>query len=383
MKQEELKTLLYDEIAKCNRCGFCLPHCPVYTVEGKEWATPRGKNALVRAIIEGKIGWTPEIEETLFRCTGCRLCTQVCLPAVETNAGVLAGRACLAEKKQYPKIVDRVVGALENNFNISDEPNEDRSQWMDFLKNVPEDRYQREKAEVVYFVGCVAAFFPLVQKIPLAFVQILDKSNIDFTLLGGEEWCCGFPLIQMGMVDKMDRLMEHNQEKVHQVGAKQVVFACPSCYHTWKEKYKVKADLLHATQFMERLINEGKIVFKNGFHNTVTYHDPCDLGRNSNVYDAPRNILTAIPGLKLIEMANNRQLCTCCGGGGDLEMIDPELSAAIAGRKIREIQDTGAEVVVTSCQQCVRTISGYARKREIDLKVMDITEVVLEAMGSY
>jgi heterodisulfide reductase subunit D len=133
---------------------------------------------------------------------------------------------------------------------------------------------------------------------------------------------------------------------------------------------------------MERLISEKKIVFNNGFNKTVTYHDPCDLGRNSGVYDAPRNILRQIPGLKLVELENNRQLCNCCGGGGDLEMIDPELSAAIAERKIQEIQDTEAEVVVTSCQQCIRTISGYARKHEIDLKVMDITEVVLEAMGS-
>jgi len=381
MKQEELKTLLYDEIAKCNRCGFCLAHCPVYAVRGREWATPRGKNALVRAIIEGKIGWTPEIEEALFRCTGCRLCTQTCFPAVETNQGVLAGRACLAEMQQYPKIVDQVVEALENNFNISDEPNEDRTQWMDFLKNVPENRYQKEKAEVIYFVGCVAAFFPLVQKIPLAFVQILDKSNVDFTLLGGEEWCCGFPLIQMGMADKMQKLIEHNQEKVKEIGAETVVFACPSCYHTWKEKYKTNGELLHSTQYIEKLINEGKIAFKNGFNKIVTYHDPCDLGRNSKVFDPPRNILNAIRGLKLVEMANNRQLCVCCGGGGDLEMIDPELSAAIAERKIQEIRDTGAEVVVTSCQQCIRTISGYARKQEIDLRMMDITEVVLEAMG--
>ena len=134
MKQEELKTLLYDEIAKCNRCGFCLAHCPVYAIEGREWATPRGKNAIVRAIIEGRIGWTPEIEEALYRCTGCRLCTQTCFPAVETNQGVLAGRACLANMHQYPKIADRIVQALESDFNISGDPNEDRSQWMDFLK---------------------------------------------------------------------------------------------------------------------------------------------------------------------------------------------------------------------------------------------------------
>ncbi len=116
MKQEELKTLLYDEIAKCNRCGFCLAHCPVYAVTGREWATPRGKNALVRAIIEGKIGWTPEIEETLFRCTGCRLCTQTCFPAVETNQGVLAGRECLVGRSQYPKIVDRVSAGRGKQF---------------------------------------------------------------------------------------------------------------------------------------------------------------------------------------------------------------------------------------------------------------------------
>ena len=382
MKQEELKTLLYDEIAKCNRCGFCLAHCPVYAIKGRESATPRGKNALVRAIIEGKIDWTPEIEETLFRCTGCRLCTQTCFPAVETNQGVLAGRQCLVDRNQYPKVVNHVVEALENNFNILNEPNENRSMWMEGLRDVPDHRYNKEKAQVIYFVGCVAAFYPMAHKIPQTFVQILDKAKVDFTLLGGEEWCCGFPLIQAGMNEKMQRLVEHNEKKIKEIGAERVVFACPSCYHTWKEKYNTGAELLHSTQFMERLISEGKIAFHNGFDKTVTYHDPCDLGRNSKIFDAPRNILKQIPGLNLVELENNRQLSVCCGGGGDLEMIDPDLSAAIAQRKIEEIQRTGAEEVVTSCQQCIRTISGYARKHKIKLKVKDITELVLEAMGS-
>jgi len=382
MKREELKEQLYDEIAKCNRCGFCLAHCPVYAIKGREWATPRGKNALVRAIIEGKIDWTPEIAETLFRCTGCRLCTQTCFPAVETNQGVLAGRQCLVDRNQYPKVVDRVVEALENNFNISNEPNENRSMWMEGLGNLPDSRFQKEKAQVIYFIGCVAAFYPMAHKIPQTFVQILDKAKVDFTILGGEEWCCGFPLIQAGMPEKMQKLVKHNLEKVQNVGAKTVVFACPSCYHTWKEKYRTDAELLHSTQFIERLIAEGKITFNNGAAKKVTYHDPCDLGRNSKVFDPPRNILKQIPNLNLVELENNRQLCVCCGGGGDLEMIDPDLSAAIAQKKIEEIQRTGAEEVVTSCQQCIRTISGYARKHKIKLKVKDITELVLEAMGS-
>jgi heterodisulfide reductase subunit D len=278
-------------------------------------------------------------------------------------------------------VVDRVVEAVENNFNIADEANEDRTQWVEFMRNAPAHGYQKDKAKVVYFVGCVGAFFPLVQKIPQSFVQVLDKGGVDFTVMGGEEWCCGFPLIQAGMPEKMQKLIEHNQEKIRQVGAETVVFACPSCFHTWKTKYDTDAQLLHSSQFMEKMIEEGKITFKNGFAKTVTYHDPCDLGRNSKVFEAPRNILNKIPGLKLVELEGNRQLSVCCGGGGDLEMIDPALSEAIARKKIEEIQRTGAEVVVTSCQQCIRTISGNARKREIDLRVMDITEVVLEAMG--
>ena len=213
MNKEELKTLLYDEIAKCNRCGFCLAHCPVYTVTGREWATPRGKNALVRAIIEGKIGWTREIEETLFRCTGCRLCTQTCFPSVETNLGVLAGRECLVDRKQYPKVIDRVVDSLNNHFNISNEPNANRTMWMEALENIPDHQFRKEKAKVVYFVGCVAAFYPMAHKIPQTFVQILNKAHVDFTILGGEEWCCGFPLIQAGMKDKMQKLIEHNRRR--------------------------------------------------------------------------------------------------------------------------------------------------------------------------
>jgi heterodisulfide reductase subunit D len=222
----------------------------------------------------------------------------------------------------------------------------------------------------------------MAQKIPQTFVQILQKADVDFTVLGGEEWCCGFPLIQAGMKKKMEKLIEHNQEKVKAVGAETVVFSCPSCFHTWKEKYQTGAELLHSTQFIERLVGEGKITFQNGAERTVTYHDPCDLGRNSKVFDAPRNILKKIPGLNLVELEGNRQLSVCCGGGGDLEMVDPVLSAAIAQRKIEEIQRTGAEEVVSSCQQCIRTILGNARKNKIKLKVRDITEVVLEAMGS-
>jgi len=202
---------------------------------------------------------------------------------------------------------------------------------------------------------------------------------VDFTILAGEEWCCGFPLIGAGMSKELEKLKAHNLDKIQEVGAKRVVFSCPSCYRTWNEFYDTDVELLHSSHLLEQLIKEKKIPLKE-LDLTVTYHDPCDLGRNSGVYEPPREVLRMIPGLKLVELAHNREKAICCGGGGNLEMVDPELSAAIAQKKIDEIQNTGADIVVTACQQCIRTISTRARKQGIKLKVMDLTEIVMMAM---
>jgi heterodisulfide reductase subunit D len=173
--------------------------------------------------------------------------------------------------------------------------------------------------------------------------------------------------------------MEHNREKVEKLGAKALLFACPTCYCTWNEYYNTSLDLYHSTQFIEKMIDESA-VHLGRIDATVTYHDPCDLGRNRGIYDAPRHILNSIPGLKLVEMETNRAKSTCCGGGGNLEMADPSLSGSVAQKKLEEIQRTGADMVVTSCQQCVRTITSRARRQKLDLRVCDITELVLQAM---
>ena len=138
--------------------------------------------------------------------------------------------------------------------------------------------YQHDKADVVYFTGCVASYFPMAQKIPMAFAQILDAAGTDFTLLGEDEWCCGFPLLGAGMPEKAEFLIEHNKEAVSAKGASEVVFACPSCYQIWRELYHSDFKLSHASDFLLRLLKEGKVPL-NELDLTVTYHDPCDLGR--------------------------------------------------------------------------------------------------------
>jgi heterodisulfide reductase subunit D len=379
MNVVQLRKLAYDEVIKCNRCGFCLPNCPVYSVNKVESSSPRGRNAITRAVVEGRLAWSPEIEKSIFSCLGCGACTAACFPALKTKEMVFNDRECLVDQGLYPKIADRVARSLEERHNITDEDNEERGEWREFLKGAPEDAFEKDRAEVVYFVGCVASFFPMAQKIPVNMARIMDRSGMDFTILAGQEWCCGYPLIGAGMKEKIKALMEHNVEKVKATGAKRLVFTCPSCYHTWKTFYRPEAELLSSSELLSRLIKENRVRLKE-IPVTVTYHDPCDLGRGSGVFEPPREVLKAIPGLRLVELPNNRQMATCCGGGGNLEMVDPELSGKVADMKIEEILKTGADTVVSSCQQCLRTIATRARRRNVNLVVKDLTELVAEAM---
>lgn len=381
------------EIDACTRCGECLNTCPVYAEREDEGFNPRGKIQNLKRFIRGQYGLWAKIfgpkklneedikalSERIFQCTLCGACDIACPVVINPKDLSIAIRETMVEMGHYPKAAENLKKNLLSDHNISADDNEDRAEWVEDIGEIPEHGFQKDKAEVIYFVGCVSSFFPMVQKIPQNFVQIMDKAGVDFTILGEGEWCCGFPLIGAGMSKELEKLKAHNIDKINEVGAKSVVFSCPSCYRTWKELYESDVELLHSSHLLERLIKENKIPLKE-LNLTVTYHDPCDLGRNSGVYEPPREVLKMIPGVKLIELKNNREKTVCCGGGGNVEMVDPELSAGIAQKKIDEIQDTGADIIVTSCQQCVRTISTRARKQGIKLKVMDLTEIVMMAM---
>ena len=368
-----------EEFDQCIKCGLCLATCPVYKELLLEKYTPRGKIQLARYHSQGDLDLSDHYRDIFAKCLLCGACCVTCPSGVDLKKVFLSVRDQVAHKRGLHPMMERVVQSLITNHNISDEDNEERGEWREFLKNVPDHLYEKDRAEVVYFVGCVASFFPMVQTIPQNLVQILESADVDFTILAGEEWCCGFPLIGAGVPEKMQEVMEHNLERVKAIGSKKVVFSCPSCYQTWREHYKADLELLHSTQYINGLIEDGSLTLKD-VNTTVTYHDPCDLGRNAGVYDEPRQILKSIPGLTLVELEKNRAQSVCCGGGGNLEIADSTLSDTMAQRKIEEIQQTGAKTVVTSCQQCVRTIKSRVRRQKADLNVLDITELVVQAM---
>jgi len=376
----QLKKLSYDEVAKCNKCGFCLPSCPTYLVKKKEAFSSRGRNAITRFAIENKLQLSEDTENAIFTCLGCGACEAVCLSSVKTKELIFRDRECQVGEGFYPKITDRLVKTLEGTKNISDDDQDERAEWQELIKNLPEENFEKEKAEVLFFVGCVASFFPMVQKIPANMATIMKKAGVDFTILGGDEWCCGFPLIGAGMPDKLEQMKMHNLKKVADVGAKKVVFTCPSCFHTWKHQYDTKVELVHASQFINQLIKAGRIKLKKEIRMRTTYHDPCDLGRNTGVYEEPREIIKAVPGIDFVELPTNRKFSICCGGGGNVEMTDADLSAQVAQMKLDAIRSVGAEMVVTACQQCVRTMATRAKRTKTELAVKDLTELVVEAM---
>jgi heterodisulfide reductase subunit D len=329
--------------------------------------------------------------EGVYQCTLCARCVEVCPVKIDLLSLWLSLRAEVAGRGLHPTGLGQIREALVAERNIVNYPNADRDLWVDYAAEAPEDRWQRDRAEVLYFVGCMSSFSPAAQNIPVAFAEVMQQASVDFALLGGEEWCCSFPLLAAGMDGPMgEELRQHNRERFSALNAKTVVFNCPSCYQTWTRHYRphLPADvaLYHSTQFLARLIADGRLPLAGQRPNrvrprrTVTYHDPCDLGRNSSVYEEPRAVLQALPGVEFREARWNRTQAHCCGGGGDLEAVNAELANTIAVQTLRALEDTGADTVCVACPQCQRMLQSAARSAKSKTEVVDLTELVRRAM---
>ncbi len=382
------------EMDACTNCRLCADVCPaacaaqsgelsaVYRLKGLKQHLKARAGRLQR-LFGSKPLPEPELKhyaDTVFRCTLCSNCEEVCPLGIRLKELWLSLREELVREKAYPSKIDMIRTHLAKSRNVFGEDNAERGEWVEDMRSPPEDLYVRPQAEVVYITGCVSAYFPLAQKIPIALVEIMNASGVDFTLLGQEEWCCGFPLLGAGLMEMFEEFRAQNLAAVKAKGARTVVFACPSCYLMWREHYRADLELLSAPEFLLRLLREGKAPLQN-LPLTVTYHDPCDLGRGARVFDEPREVIRAIPGVGLVELPHSREKCMCCGGGGNLEMVDAELAAKIAKDKIDQVLSTGAQAVVTSCQQCVRTMTSYVKRNKIPLEVLDIVQLVRRALA--
>ncbi len=393
-----IKQLL--ELEGCTRCGECIVACPTYAETKNEAITPLDKIATLKGFIKAEYGGflarlfgnRPPTDETLERftggvydCTLCARCNVVCPVHINTRSLWIVMREQLVELGKHPEVFDHLLSTVTEHHNISGDPNENRLGWTANMDPVPEGLDRKEGAEIVYFMGCVAPFYPMVYSVPQSFVMLLDKAGVNYTTMGGDEYCCGFPLVIAGMGSHALDMVHHNVETVRAMGAKTLVAACPSCYHTWKHDYPkilgepLGFEVLHETELLAKMVAEGAFELKP-VEKSVTYHDPCDLGRTSGIYDAPRQIIEAIPGVTFTEMQDNRENSLCCGGGGDVEMANAETSHGVARNRMLQAEETGAKFIVTACQQCKRTLLGAARREKIRVRTLDISELLWESV---
>lgn len=367
-----------EALLSCIQCGSCTASCPT---AGRMSISPRRLSRLIR------LGLKDEVldSKAFWLCAACDACTAHCprgISLLETMIGLKA--YAIAHELEVPEDLDLLRTTLKSVRNISGDPNSERTLWSRNLPQPLTDVSGKKGADVLFFVGCVSAFYPRAFSIPQAFGRILEHAGISFTTLGAEEWCCGYPLINLGLAREAEELAEHNIARVKALGAPLLVTTCPSCHYTWTKLYprfgsQPGLSIMHATEFLAELV-DGRRIRPGALPRVVTYHDPCDLGRKSGVFDAPRHVLGRLPGVELIEMASTGRNALCCGGGGDVKIFSYETTMDVAKIRVRQAVDVDADTIVSACQQCKRALTGAAQLTRHPVRVIDLAEIVWESL---
>jgi len=379
----------YDEdLWLCARCGDCsladktvasnrdVYHpCAVKNVLGFEAYTARGRVMIMNDLISGELEVDENVINWAYTCTTCKNCQETCTATAE---GIRIPDMVEALRKDLVTndfVVEKhgvIEDSIINKFNPYKEPHDRRMELFG-------ERDWPEKASVIYFVGCTSAYRE--KEIARTTVQLLDQIGTDFTILSDER-CCGSVLLRVGRTKSFDNLTKHNIDSIKQTGAKTIVTACAGCFRTWKvdvvnEGYDYDFEVLHITEYLDRLIRDGEVVFKAPKSMKVTYHDPCHLGRHAEVYEAPRRVIEAIGNVELVEMETNKRYAHCCGSGGGVKSTHGELADKIAADRIKEAEETGAEVLVTACPFCHRGLEDGSKYSGSNLPVIDLPEFLL------
>jgi heterodisulfide reductase subunit D len=342
-----------------------------------------------RGVYEEKFSLEDEIADILFACQTCGNCSTQCIyPIKDSILKIIEATRAEAVKAgvTLPGRQREFGVHLGKEHNPYLEPHSKRWEWL------PKDTNLPEKSEMVYFVGCTSAYRQKV--LAQDTVEVFKKAGLDFTIMK-DEWCCSSPLLRTGQWEtdyvSASKIAQHNVEEAKKTGAKKIVTTCSGCFRTWKKDYLEEYDwllnskhdfeVIHTTQLLEKMIKNGEVELSNEVNMKVTYHDPCHLGRHMWVYDSPRNVLKAIPGIELVEMPRTRENAWCCGSGGGVKSGYGDWSVEVANERIKEAEKRGVEAIVSACPFCWRNLDDAINKYNSNLKMYDVIQLVRKSMG--
>ncbi len=404
MKRLDLSRLDVSSLMRydaCVRCGECTITCPTGgEAQDIELVTPRGKILRLRELIRRQYGikarlFGPkaiaddelrELSERAYECTICGQCRAVCPVGLDTIAMWENMREFLVANGLGPLPAhEPIVKSIENYDNPWMQPRTQRSRWSKRLgKEVSVGDSMSEVHEVLYFVGCTAAYDPNIRAMAENTARVLSHAGVDFGTLGNDEGCCGSTMMRTGLSEAASGLVLKNIERFEQASPSVIVTSCAGCYKTLRQDYpkygRLPAPVVHVTELVGDLIESGMVSPAVRVDRTVSFHDPCHLGRHVGLYDAPRRILRHIPGIRLVEMERNRENARCCGAGGGVKTAFPQLADDISGMRVVDAEEVGCEVLTTSCPFCYQSLKSATASRESELEMVDLMELLWRSL---
>jgi len=395
----------------CTRCGRCQDGCPAY-LSGKPlspkkvvqdiktfWLEKAPAAIKAKAAAKAAQGQAPEGEapaekalvgevidlHELWACTNCMYCMEHCSSSIEHVPKIINMRQykVLTEADFAPEL-QLTYRNMENNSNPWGIGSHLRGDWAKELgvKTLAED----PNVEYLFYVGCSGSFDDRGKKISIAFAKILQAAGVSFGILGNEEGCCGDSAMRGGNEYLFQSLAQANIALMNGYGVKKIITACPHGYNALKKDYPNfdgKYEVYHHTEIIANLLAQGKITLKNPVSGVFTYHDSCFLGRYNEIYKQPRQILTAIPGMKLVEMDRNLNKSFCCGAGGARMWMEEDIGDRINNMRTDQAIAVKADTIAVACPFCLTMLSDGIKDKQMSEKMvsLDIAEIVLKSMG--
>ena len=356
----------------CYQCGICDAVCPWNRVT---------RFSMRKIVRQATFGLTEIENEDIWRCTTCGTCPPRCPRGVNPIELGVSLRRIATEYGVFPDSVTPVVtvgASLRAEGNPFGMERAKRADWAEGLSV----KTFTEGMEILYFPGCYLSYDPRLKKVAAATARILNKAGVDFGILGAKENCCGESIRKTGNEPLFKHLARENIKSFIDHGVQKILVSSPHCLHTFRNEYpefNARFEIVHITEFLRELFEEGRLKPSREYEKKITYHDPCYLGRHNGIFDAPREVLKAILGAELTEMESNRENSFCCGGGGGRIWMETPKGERFADLRVKQAVEIGAEVLVTACPYCITNFTDSSLGQNIEVK--DITEIVQEVIS--
>ncbi len=391
----------------CARCGCC-KWIDTWEVKSARFAgtcpssgrykfdaySCQGRLDIALALIDGKLSYeeSPQLLDIYYQCDTCGACDVSCKRSQDLQPlkVMLEVRAKLVKDGQTIPAHKTIIDGLKKENNMLQKSAADRGKWA---KGMNIKDLTKEKAEFAYHAGCLLSFDEGLWPVARAGIDVLKSAGVDIGIMGASEMCCGGRAYDMGYRDEFYRLADLNEKALKKAGVKEVITSCADGYRAFKVLYPEagkQVKVQHIVESVYSLMKSGKIKLNKEVPLTVTYHDPCRLGRLSKpyvpgepidgVYEPPREILRAIPGVKLVEMERIKEYAWCCGAGGGVKEAYPDFSIWTASERIEEAKATGADAIVSACPWCEKNFKEAVAQKGEKIKVYDILELVKAAL---